>query len=230
MENNTNRLLFTLCKEGSTSYRYATVPIPESYAAAVKEAKRVFPDISTSGSFFQSKSNTITLKLGTKRANGTGTWSSIQSHNWGTVVGPNDEIGVFAGQESKSFDMPYEPQPKVLPGGNTTPPPYLDDGGDKVLLYMTYNDKTVKGNTQPSAVIVAPLTFEDCQAEALRAFYEYLNQHEATDILLECENNYSEWAIVSPGAYSTLLAGSLGEAMVRVSVSRNPAVYTSGRD
>ncbi|KAF9529844.1 hypothetical protein CPB83DRAFT_851678 [Crepidotus variabilis] len=248
MENSKGRLLLTLCKEGSTSYQHTIIPFPESYTAAIEEAKQVFPGITgTFGALglFRSNTNTITLKFGMKRANGSGTWATLRPQDWDRVVRPDDEIGVFVGQAL--FEMPYELQAgnKVNAAASLVakppPPPPATSRRSRprsakdreVLLYLVFNEGPRTKN-QPKAVISAPSTYEECQSEALYAFAQHLPPAQATDIVLECQHgiDYSTakpiWVVITPDAYGALLAFPTTKVDMRVSAVYNCNSGSSG--
>jgi len=99
------RLVLTLCKSDARgSYYHAIIPLPESYEAAVNEARGVFNSYIDR----QFQASNIVLKCAFKRADGTGAWGILRPTDWRKVIRPDgDEVGVFLGRD---LDLPYKPR------------------------------------------------------------------------------------------------------------------------
>jgi len=180
------RLVLTLCKsDARESYYHAIVSLPESYEAAVNEARQVFqPYIDR-----QIQASNIVLKCALKRANGTGAWGILRPTDWMKVIRPDgDEVGVFLRQDS--LDLPYEPRAtvesdkagsddqgsKVQQPQHNIPPLPASTGTfgpgtqmETKIMYLTFmrDYKVYPGERR---MIKVPVTYQACQRAAYNAF------------------------------------------------------------
>ncbi|KAF8799910.1 hypothetical protein BYT27DRAFT_7342780 [Phlegmacium glaucopus] len=207
MDSSNGRLVLTLCKsDAKGSYYHSMISLPQSYEAAVTEARRVFqPYI---GWRFQASD--IVLKCAIKRANGTVAWGILPPTDWSVIRPDGDEVGVFISQDS--LDLPYEP----MEG---------DEGGSqRPISQRQYNDHpshtpgiqilTLKRGPAilrnlKSVIIVAPETYQECQAAAYNAFkYDFDTVKEQSEIILQSNRRYGDrdvWSVITPELYDLFL-------------------------